>query len=108
MSNQAPRPKTEKSPQHQFPEGQTITWSKGDGPAMLNKFHSPTIQVTGDVQPPIEFDGSFDGVTHERIRDIDGDPYRVTRPGVFHIPVNVAWLWPAINSDATVKIFIGR
>ena len=103
-----PKPLSEKTHEHQFPPGAVLSWKAGDAPAMLMRFHAPSIQVVGEAQPPIEFLGSFDGKTYELIRDIDGDPYRATKAGVFQLPVAVAWLQPVIKSSAIVKTFIGH
>lgn len=102
----APRPKTKATAQGEYPPGTIVTWQKGDGPLAVKHYHAPTVQVSGECQPPIEFFGSVDGAVFEKIRDVDGDPYRVTKPGVFSLPVAVTHLWPAINSDATVKTFL--
>jgi len=100
------KPKVEKTHPHQFPAGSIVTWAKDSKAHALTRFHAPTVQVSGDTKEPVTFLGSFDGITFESVRDTDGDELRVTRPGIYKIPVELAWLHPVIRGDATVKIFI--
>ena len=102
------KPVVKQSHPHQFPAGATITWKRGDGKHALTRFGAPTVIVSGDTKEPVTFLGSFDGETFEPIRDAEGDEIRATRPGVYKLPTDVAWLWPTIRGDATVQLFIWK
>lgn len=106
VRNPPPSPKPAKTPKDQFPHGTIITWGQESGPAQLSTFHAPTVLVSGTVSVPIEFHASFDGQVFEKMRDLDGDVYSISKPGVYNLPVPCAILWPCIQSDAQVQVFL--
>lgn len=92
---------------YQYPKGSHFTWA-GDGPfgaANLKVMHSPTI-VVSDIRAPLTFEGSLDGSKYGVLRDKDGDMVRITKPGVYRLPVAVVWLRPVCDGAIEISAFV--
>lgn len=93
--------------QYEFPKGAHFSWS-GDGPfgaANLKAMISPTVQVV-KAEQPVTFLGSFDGSAYEVIRDKEGEVVRITKPGVYRLPVAVVWLRPVCEGSVLINTFV--
>ena len=88
-------------------KGDLIEWS-GPGPfqgVALKGMHSPSAQVVS-LTDAVTFEGSFDGDRWDAIRDKDGDLVRVTKPGLYRLPVAVLHLRPVTAGEAVITTFV--
>lgn len=88
-------------------KGDIITWEGSGTPAgvALGGMHSPSVQVIS-LTDPVTFEGSFDGEAWSQIRDKDGDLVRVTKPGLYRLPVAVLHLRPVTAGEAVITTFV--
>jgi len=101
------KPSEKPTEAYQYPKGSHFTW-QGDGPfgaANLKTMLSPTVLVA-KADAPITFEGSFDGATYGVIRDKDGEVVRITKAGVYRLPVAVVWLRPVCDGDVQISSFV--
>lgn len=92
----------------QYPKGVTWTWdgeSASHPPLNLTHQHSPTVQIDR-MDTPITWLGSFNGVDYSVIRDKEGEIVRMTKLGVYRLPVAVCYLRPVSDGAITARIFI--
>lgn len=92
---------------YQYPKGSHFSW-KGDGPfgaANLKAMLSPTVMVS-QADAPVTFEGSFDGVTYGVIRDKENEVVRITKAGVYRLPVAVIWLRPLCEGQVDISSFV--
>jgi len=95
-----------RTPKDQFPKGTIIEWTATGAPQALTFMHSPTMVVLEDPAAPIRFEGSVDGEHFALIRDKDNSVVRVTKAGVYRLPVAVCYLRPVSEKPFIVQTFI--
>ena len=104
------KPTVTRTAELEFPKGDHIAWV-GACPFAghnLKAFHAPTVAVITDPTEPLTFEGSFDGQHWAVIRDKDGEAVRITKAGVYRLPVIAPWLRPCSRGTIEVRAFIGR
>lgn len=105
------KPRIENTHELFFPKGQIATWegeSARHPTAALKAMHSPTVQVIDDPEKPVSFEGSIDGAVFSVIRDKDNEVVRVTKAGLYRLPVAIAFLRPVSQGAVHIKTFIGK
>ena len=83
--------------------GRVATWTGSGDAATFIYAHPPTVVVSPDPTSPITFEGSLDGQVFATMRDKDNIEVRITKAGIYRLPVPVLHLRP-VTQDATVTI----
>lgn len=101
------KPTDTKTGPYEYPKGTHMHW-KGDGPfqaANLAALCAPTVAVAKATHP-LTFEGSLDGKSFGVLRDKDGDVFRITKSGLYRLPVAVVWLRPVCEGSVDISTFI--
>ena len=83
--------------------GRVATWIGGGDATPFIFAHPASVRVSADPTHPITFEGSLDGQVFATMRDKDGLEVRITKAGVYRLPVPVLHLRP-VTLDQTVTI----
>jgi hypothetical protein len=100
-------PSKTNTPRDSYPKGVVVSWTGGGECAGSNLtfVHRPTVLIDS-IEGAVSFESSLDGAIWRDVRDLDGLQVRLTKPGVYELPVSVGWLKPVMHGEATISVFI--